>query len=116
MALPRPRPGDAPKTNAESLTPGLQRLLFVVEQPLFAPAAAAVAAERAVGADHPVTRDHDRELVLPVDAADGADGAWRSDAAGHVGVRPGLAVWNLAERVPRGELERRAALGQRQVE
>ena len=88
----------------------------MIEQPLLPPPAAAVAAERTVGPDDAVAGNDDGDLVLAVDAADGADGAGRSDAARHVGVRPRLAVWDLAERLPRGELERRAALLQRQVE
>src|SRR6266571_1768323 len=89
---------------------------FVIQQPLLAPAPAAIAAERPVGSNHPMARDDDRDAVLAVDAADGADGARRSDAARHVRIRPRLAVGDLAERAPRGELELRAALLQREIE
>src|SRR5204862_6056258 len=81
--------------------------------PRLSPAAPAVAAERAARPNHPVTRDDNRYLVLAVDAADGANGAGRADAARHVGVGPGLAVGNLAQRFPRGHLEHGAALLQR---
>src|SRR6516164_715116 len=47
---------------------------FVVEQPLLAPAAPTVAAERSVGADYAVARNHDCDTVLTVDAADSPDG------------------------------------------
>lgn len=63
-----------------------------------------------------MARDDDGDLVLAVDAAERAHGAGRSDAARHVAVRARLAVGDLAERLPRGELERGAALLQRQIE
>ena len=60
--------------------------------------------------------DDDRDLVLAVDAADGADRARGSDAPRHVGVGARLAVRDLAQCVPRRELERGSALLQRQIE
>ena len=52
-----------------------QRILALVfQQPLLAPEAAGVATEGAVGADHAVARDHQRQHVGAVGAADGARG------------------------------------------
>src|SRR6266540_3442346 len=89
---------------------------FVIKEPLLAPAAAAVAAERPVGADDAVTGDEDGDLVLAVDAPNRADGAGRTHAARHVGVGPRLAIRDLAECLPGRQLERGAALLQRQIE
>jgi len=44
--------------------------------------ATGVSRERAVGADHPVARDDDRQRVEVVRAADGARGGGPADAAG----------------------------------
>ena len=49
--------------------------LFVVQQPFLAPDAAAVAAQRPVGADDAVAGDDDRQAVVAVGAAHGAGGA-----------------------------------------
>src|SRR6185295_2787909 len=57
--------------------------LFVLEEPLFAPPAAAVAAERPVGSNHAVARNDDRDAVLTVDPADGPHRGRRSDLARH---------------------------------
>ena len=70
--------------------------------------AAAVATDAAVGRDHAVAGDDDRDGVRAVGEADGAKGPGAAGGAGDVGVAAGRAVGDLGERVPDGALERGA--------
>ena len=64
----------------------------MVEEALLAPEAAGVAVERAVGVDHAVTRDDERDHVRAVGAADGARGLRHADAGRHLGDERSLAT------------------------
>src|SRR5215475_10284397 len=89
----------------------------MAEQPLFAVQAPAVAGERAVRADHPVAGHDDRDRVAPVGQPDGAGGDRRlTQRGGYLAVADRLAVRDPGELGPHGELERRAARRERQVE
>ena len=65
---------------------------LVVEQPRFRLDSAGEAGERAVGADHPVARDDDREGVARVGGADGGEPRSEGELAGHLPIAGGLAV------------------------
>src|SRR5687767_6891973 len=91
-------------------------MTLMVEEPLFAPAPAAVPAQRSIRANHPVAWHDDRDRVLTVDHADRAHRRWRSDLTRHVGVRTRGAVGDVAERPPRAPLEVRATLFERNLE
>ena len=86
----------------------------MLEQRALGVEAAGVARERAVGADHAVAGDDDRDLVAAVGAADRAGDA--ADLARELAVGARLAVRDLAQLGPDVELERRAVLGEREVE
>src|SRR3954465_8008119 len=88
----------------------------MLKQPLLAPAAAAVPAEGAVGSDHAVARNNDRNAVLAIDAADRSDRGGGTDLSGHVRIASGFAIRNPAQRPPRLHLELRPALVQRHRE
>src|SRR3954447_19517216 len=113
----------APRHRGLTLTPVLPRLrysiqrtypLLVFEQCALGVEPAGVARQRAVGADHAVAGDDDRDLVAAVGPADGAGDA--AELARDVAVGARLAVGDPAQRVPDLELERRAVLGERQRE
>src|SRR3954452_8908411 len=91
--------------------PGLE-----VEQRPLGRQPAAVAGERAVGADHAVARHDDRDRVLAVGGADGAERGRVPDLAGDLAVGGGLPVRDLQQRIPDQALERRALGPQRDVE
>jgi hypothetical protein len=75
------------------------------EQLLFAAEPARVAREVAVRAHEAVARDHDREWVARVRAADGACTLRQAEASRLLGIRPGLAVRDLREGEPGAPLE-----------
>ena len=79
--------------------------------------AAAEAGERAVGADHAVARQDERERVLAVGGADGARGI-RTEAEPPrlLAVADGLPVGDRREREPAAPLEVGAVEVERQVE
>src|SRR6478735_1630664 len=113
----------APRHKGLTLTPVLPRLrysiqrtypLLVLEQRALGVKAAGVARQRAVGADHAVAGDDDRDLVAAVGAADRAGDA--ADLAREFAVGARLAVRDPAQRAPDVELERRAVFGERDVE
>src|SRR3954470_10261738 len=83
---------------------------LVVEQPLLAPQLAAVADQRAVGADDAVARHEDRDLIGAIGPGDGADGRRAADAIGDLAVAARLAARDLAQRRPHLRRKRRAAL------
>src|SRR2546422_201109 len=88
-------------TIPESLVRALSR-----EQSLLALDAPAIAAERAVGSDDPVTGDHQRRRVGRAGARHGPRGARPADRPGDLRVRAGAAVRDLAERFTHALLER----------
>src|SRR2546422_11640592 len=98
-------------TIPESLVRALSR-----EQSLLALDAPAIAAERAVGSDDPVTGDHQRRRVGRAGARHGPRGARPADRPGDLRVRAGAAVRDLAERFPHALLERGRADVEGQVE
>lgn len=68
--------------------------------------ASTVAAQGAVGGDHAVARDDDRDRVRAVGAADRAAGAGAlAEFAGDVEIGAGLPEGDRQETVPDGELE-----------
>src|ERR1700730_14270369 len=81
---------------------------LVVEQPSFALDAAAVAGERAIGADHAMTRHHHADGIGPVGKADGPNGFVISGLRRERAVAKGLPRRDPGERGPYGALERRA--------
>src|SRR4051794_8933349 len=113
----------APRHSGLTWTPVLPRLrysmhrtypLLVVEQCPLGSEAAGVPRERAVGADHAVAGDDDRDPVAAVGAADRSRDA--AELARELAVGGRLAVRDRAQAGPDRELERRAVLGQREVE
>jgi len=88
----------------------------VVEQPALAGQAAAVAGERAVGADHAVAGDDDADRVAAVGQAHGAGGCGTAELLGERAVRRGGAVGNCLQRLPHLLVEGRADRGEPQVE
>ena len=78
---------------------------LVGEQPLFAMEAAAVAGERAVGADDAMAGHDDADRVRSVGKADGADGAGTADALGKLAVADGFGRGNFAQGSPDFALE-----------
>src|SRR5579883_86182 len=92
-----------------------RRLTLCREQPALSVQAGGVAGEGAVGAHDAVTRDDDGDRVGAGGGADGADGGRAPDAPRDLAVRARLAVRDVAQRAPDGELEGRAARGDRQV-
>ena len=100
-----------------------QRVLLELEQRLLALEPAGVAGERAVGADHPVARDHDRDRVAAVGQPDRArGGVGLAEPVRDLAVRRGLAVADPAaaasqtrcwKSVPRGASGRSNSLRSR---
>src|SRR6478609_79140 len=112
MTLPRTwylNQGNLLVAPARGLRLAADRPALEVEQGLLALQAAAVAGQRAVGADHPVTGDDDRDRVAPVAGADdprplprldvGVEQR-RVDPRGELAVALGLAVGDLEQRSP----------------
>src|SRR6266849_8997975 len=92
------------------------RPLLEREQEPLAVHPAAVASQAAVGADHPMAGDHDRDRVPAVCQADCAGGRRLADPSGQIAVGDGLAVRDRLQRRPHATLELRAVEGERQVE
>src|SRR5436190_18021589 len=94
-----------------------QRVLLELEQGLLAFDAAGVAGERAVGADHAVARDDDRDGVRAVGEPDRTGGGvGLAETSGDLAVRRGVAVADLGQLVPDRLLPHAAHGGQWQVE
>ncbi len=83
---------------------------LVFEQETFAPQAAPVAAQLAVGRDHTVTGQQDRQAVVAVGATHGTLGAGPAKGAGEAVVGACFAVRNLAQLGPDLSLEVRAGV------
>src|SRR5690242_11352356 len=77
-----------------------------VQQQPFALKPAAVPGQAAVGTDHTVARHDHGDRIAAVGQADGTSGAGRADLTGDLPVADGLAVWDLAQRLPHAQLER----------
>jgi hypothetical protein len=77
------------------------------EQQLLAIEPACITRELAGRADEPVTRDHDRQRVARVRAADRSRPVREPQASRLLGIRAGLAVGDLGERKPGAPLEGR---------
>src|SRR5690348_11815551 len=77
---------------------GREKLLLVLDP-------AAVAAERAVAADHAVARDQHRDMVVAVRGADRAHRLRVADRSGDFRIAAGLAGRDLAELAPHRLLE-----------
>src|SRR3954464_5642465 len=83
-----------------------QRVLLDLEEGLLALDAAGVAGEGAVGADHPVAGDDDRDGVAAVGQADRAGGGvGLAEPLRDRAVRRGVAVADLEQLSPDGLLE-----------
>src|SRR5580704_567625 len=83
-------------------------LAFVVEQPAFALDPAAVAGERAVGADDSMTGDDDANRIGAVGQAHRSYRGGTAEACGEVSVGNGRAARDLAQGTPEVALEGRA--------
>src|SRR5262249_43164961 len=85
---------------------GLGRAGLEVEQELLAFETARIPRERAVGADHAVARDDDRDRVRTVREPDRSRPTrWHPESAGDLAVRRGLAIRDLLELSPDPALE-----------
>src|SRR4051795_3982961 len=94
-----------------------QRVLLDLEQGLLALDAAGVAGQRAVGTDHAVARDDDRDRVAAVGQADGArGGVGLAEPPRDLAVRRGVAVADREQLAPDRALELAAGRVERQVE
>src|SRR5262249_13670337 len=89
---------------------------LMVEQPLLAPQSAAVAGERAVGADYAMTRNDEAQRVVAVRASYSAHGGRTPDGGSDFRVRARGAWRNREQRVPDRALERRSAHDERRLE
>src|SRR6202011_4220329 len=118
-ALQRREPAVArrePKRTTSARERQLRAARLVREQPPLPVETAAVTRQRAVGADHAVTRHDDRHGVPTVGEADGARRARRAHPPREFAVADGLTERDVLQRGPYSELERSAAHGERQVE
>src|SRR3954454_9836926 len=113
----------APRHRGLTLTPVLPRLrysmqrtypLLVFEQGPLGVQPAGVARQRAVGADHAVAGDDDRDLVAAVGPPDGPGRA--AELGRELPVGPRDAVGDRPQLGPHRELERGAALRERELE
>src|SRR6185437_156272 len=78
---------------------------FPVEQDAFPFDSPRISRKRTVDANHPVTGNGDREVVLGTRTGDRAHRFWRSDTPRDLGIRNGLADRNLLKRLPHTPLE-----------
>src|SRR5262245_23994737 len=88
----------------------------MIEQPLFPPAAATVAAERPVRSNDAMAWNNDGDAVLTVDPADGSDGRGRAHGSRHVSVAACFPVGNAAQRAPGFQLKVRTLQTERDRE
>jgi len=95
----------------------LRRLASLqLQQPALSPQPAAVAVERAVGADDAVTRHDDRHGVAAVGVTGGAHGRRAAGPRGDLRVREGLSIGRPRDPHPDRPLKRRAAQIQGRLE
>src|SRR5207302_934622 len=79
----------------------LQQLSLYVET-------SAITAQRSVGGDHAMARDHDRYWIAIVRHAHCAKPLWLANGACNVGIGPSLAIRNRQQSPPTGQLKIRA--------
>src|SRR5205085_6847768 len=89
---------------------------LVIEQPLLAPQAAAVTAQRAVSANDAVARNDDANHVRAIRATNRPAGVFVAKPFRHPGIRPRLADRDRPQDFPRAQLKRRADGRQRDIE
>src|SRR6185312_8789713 len=65
-----------------------------------------IAPKRSVAADHPVTRDQDSHMIVPVRRSDRANRLGLTDRGGDLRIAPRLADRDLAQLAPDRLLER----------
>src|SRR5207244_2095435 len=85
-----------------------ERSAFVIEQPSFAFYAAAIAGERAVRADHPMTRHDDANRIGPIGQTNRSNGSRTSKLRRQRTIGQGLAGRDRGESGPYAALERSA--------
>src|SRR5438046_2512704 len=90
------------------MTLGLEQFLLPLDP-------AAIAAERAVAADHAVAWDEHADVIVAVGRPDRTHRLGRSDGCGDVGIAAGLAGRNLAQLAPDRLLEGRSGDVDREV-
>jgi len=80
----------------------------VLQQPALAVESAAVAGQLSIRSDHSMARHHDPDRVGTVGETNGPAGGGVAYTSGQFAVRGGSTGWDLAQRRPHSELERRA--------
>src|SRR6266481_4902188 len=83
--------------------------LLQIEQFALDVESATVSAERAVGGDHTMTGNNNRDGITVVRHADGAECMWMRDGLGDVAVRASLAVRDVEQGAPALQLKVGAA-------
>src|SRR5262245_48284950 len=92
-------------------------VLLDLEQRLLALDAAGVPGQGAVGSDHPVARDDDRDRVAAVGESDGpGGGVGLAEPLRDLAVRRGVAVPDLQQLTPDGPLEVAPLRVEREIE
>src|SRR5438094_4447592 len=86
-------------------SPVADRNAFMAQEPGLAVKAAAIADERAVGADHAVTGYDDGNGVMVVGKTDGACTVLVADPLGNVAIGGGGPAWDAPELGPNSHLE-----------
>src|SRR5580765_528907 len=81
---------------------------FMIQQPFFVRKATAVARERAIGADHPVTGHNNRNGIRSVGSADGAACSLATNFPGEFAITYRCTGRNLPQGTPYFALKRRA--------
>jgi hypothetical protein len=87
----------------------------MIEQPFFAPQAAAVADEVAFGTDDAMAGDDDHDIVLSVGGSRGADGLGIAEAAGELEIAEGLSKGDGSKFSPDALLEGGTFLADRKI-
>src|SRR5437016_7854579 len=82
-----------------------RELSLVIQQPALSLQSAAVADQRARGADHAVAGDENRDVISAIGGADGAAGAGPADGPGLLAIASGFAEPNRAKIFPDAKLE-----------
>src|SRR6478609_1751167 len=79
---------------------GFPQGAFMLQKPLLARQAAAIAGQRSVGADHAMAGHDDADRVLAIGEAGGAYRPGLADAPRELGVADGAAAADLAQGAP----------------
>lgn len=72
----------------------------MIEEPAFAFDPAAIALKRAVGSDHAMAWDDDRDSVFTIREPDRSRTTWIIELVSELAVGNGLSVWNREQCVP----------------